>query len=193
MIRSLTIHSHLKESPVIRTFSRCYQGRLKPSKSSFPVSLSNHLDGRVTEIIDVRTPNEYEEDHVAGSVNLPILSNEDRVTVGKLYSKDKFSARKLGASIICANISHHLQHYFSSKSDGYSPLVYCWRGGQRSYSLSLVLAQIGYRTFVLDGGYKNYRSNVRETLKTEPEKFQYKVISGMHNIVIDFKMAMTHL
>lgn len=179
MIRSLTVQLLRKESFVIKTVSRCYYGRLKPSKSSVPETLSSHLDCRVTEIIDVRTPKEYEEDHIPGSVNLPILTNEERVRVGTLYSTDKFTARKLSAAIISANISHHLQNYFISKTESYSPLLYCWRGGQRSYSLSLVLAQVGFRTFVLDDGYKKYRENVREKLKTEPDRFQYKVISGM--------------
>lgn len=163
---------------LMRTFSRLYHGRLKPSKSSVPVALASHRDEQVTEIIDVRTPDEFELDHIPGAVNLPVLSNQDRETVGTLYSKDKFSARKLGASIICSNISHHLQHYFDSKPPDYSPLVYCWRGGQRSYSIALVLAQVGFRTFVLEGGYKEYRARTREELKTVPNKFQYKVISG---------------
>ena len=167
-----------REQMLLRTFSRCYHGRLKPLKSSTPKVVSSHIDERVTEIIDVRTPNEYEDDSIPGSVNLPVLSNEERVTVGTLYSRDKFAARKLGASLICANISRHIESYFQSKDENYSPLVYCWRGGQRSHSVSLVLSQIGFKTFVLDGGYKEYRTRMRESLNTTPDQFQYKVISG---------------
>lgn len=173
-----------KEVVFLKMFLRCYHGRLPPSKTSIPRTLQGHRDDQVTEVIDVRTPDEFKEDHIPGAINLPVLSNEDRITVGTLYSKDKFAARKLGASIICSNISHHLQNYFYSKSQNYSPLVYCWRGGQRSYSLAIVLTQVGFPTSVLDGGYKGYRSKVREDLKTVPNKFQYKVISGINMVVL---------
>jgi tRNA 2-selenouridine synthase len=136
------------------------------------------------EIIDVRTPAEFEEDHIPGAINLPVLSNDERVTVGTLYSKNQFAARKAGAAIISRNIASHIDSYFQSKSTEYSPLVYCWRGGQRSYSMALVLAQIGFQTFVLDKGYKMYRNTVREELKSLPEDFQYCVISGKHMHVL---------
>ena len=163
---------------VAQTFLRKYHGRLKPSKSSVPEIISTHIDSRVTEIIDVRTPDEYDKDHIPGSINLPVLNNEERHEVGCLYSKCPFEARKLGASLISKNISGHLTGHFYSKSEDYSPLVYCWRGGQRSYSLGLVLAQIGFQTFCLENGYKQYRTHVRETLDTLPKRFQFKVISG---------------
>jgi tRNA 2-selenouridine synthase len=38
-----------------------------------------------------------------------------------------------------------------------SPLVYCWRGGQRSGSFASILSQIGWRVEVLDGGYRTWR------------------------------------
>ena len=39
------------------------------------------------DVIDVRTPLEFAEDRIPGSVNWPVLSNEERVTVGSLYAK----------------------------------------------------------------------------------------------------------
>ena len=36
---------------------------------------------------DVRTPLEWAEDRVSGSVNWPVLSNEERAEVGTLYAK----------------------------------------------------------------------------------------------------------
>ena len=39
------------------------------------------------DVIDVRTPLEFAEDRILGSVNWPVLSNEERVTVGSLYAK----------------------------------------------------------------------------------------------------------
>ena len=39
------------------------------------------------DVIDVRTPLEFAEDRIPGSLNWPVLSNEERVTVGTLYAK----------------------------------------------------------------------------------------------------------
>ncbi len=51
---------------------------------------------------------------------------------------------------------------------GWRPLVYCWRGGQRSGSFASILSQVGWRVEVLEGGYKSYRTLVvRELYERE--------------------------
>lgn len=37
------------------------------------------------EIIDVRTPAEFADDHIPGAINCPVLSDEERVQIGTLY------------------------------------------------------------------------------------------------------------
>ncbi|MEP6679530.1 MAG: tRNA 2-selenouridine(34) synthase MnmH, partial [Betaproteobacteria bacterium] len=61
----------------------------------------------------------------------------------------------------------------------WTPLVYCWRGGQRSRALAHVLSQIGWRAHQLDGGYRAYRRQVVATLATVPARFDYRVICGL--------------
>ncbi|MBX3401662.1 MAG: tRNA 2-selenouridine(34) synthase MnmH [Gemmataceae bacterium] len=131
------------------------------------------------DVIDVRSPVEFAEDHVPGAVNLPVLSNAERVEVGTIYRVDgAFAARKLGAAYVSANISRHLRDHFATKSKEYKPLIYCWRGGQRSASLAIVLAQVGWRVTVLRGGYKTYREHVRRELDLLPGQFTYRLIAG---------------
>jgi len=102
------------------------------------------------EVIDVRSPGEFDDDHAPGSINRPVLNDAERAAVGTIYSQDgPFAARKIGAEHISANIARHLREHFAGKGKDYKPLVYCWRGGQRSASLALVLAQIGWRVTVL--------------------------------------------
>ncbi len=49
------------------------------------------------DIIDVRSPAEYAEDHIPGAISLPVLSNEERAKVGTIYvQEDRFLARKSG-------------------------------------------------------------------------------------------------
>jgi tRNA 2-selenouridine synthase len=81
--------------------------------------------------------------------------------------------------LVFKNISEQINKYFLKKDPRYSPLIYCWRGGQRSQSLAVVLTQIGWRVKVLEGGYKTYRTYVRQELETLPLKFNYKIICGL--------------
>ena len=126
------------------------------------------------EIIDVRSPAEFEIDHIPGSINIPILNNIERHEVGLIYKQvNPFKAKILGASIISENISKFLKTNFSKKPGSWHPLIYCWRGGQRSRSLAIVLNEIGWRVSVLNGGYKNFRRKILDELKLI-ESFDFK-------------------
>ena len=122
------------------------------------------VKGKFDNILDVRTPAEFREDRVPGAVNIPVLSDEQRVEIGTEYGKSKFEARRHGAALISRNISEHLLGYFADKPQSYQPLIYCWRGGQRSRSLAIILQEIGYQPTLLLGGYKEYRRMVRARL-----------------------------
>jgi tRNA 2-selenouridine synthase len=133
-----------------------------------------------SEIIDVRSPSEYEEDHIPGAINLPVLDDTERAQVGTIYKQDSpFTARKIGAALVSKNISQHLSQHFAAKGKDYHPLIYCWRGGQRSNSMALVLTQIGWRVTLVEGGYKTYRTYVRNQLEQLPEKFTYRILCGL--------------
>ncbi len=133
-----------------------------------------------SEIIDVRSEGEFAEDCIPGAINLPVLSNAERAKVGTIYQQiSPFEARKIGAALTSDNIGKYLQQHFATKDKDYRALVYCWRGGQRSRSLALVLSEIGWEVTLLKGGYKNYRSYVREQLEELPQKFTYKILCGL--------------
>ena len=131
------------------------------------------------EIIDVRTPAEFAEDHIPGAVNFPVLSNEERIVIGTLYKQESpFAAKKLGAALIVRNIADHLEREFKDRPVNWKPLVYCWRGGNRSGAMTHILNQVGWRAKVLEGGYKAYRRHVVATLGPLSDSFRYLVISG---------------
>jgi len=130
-------------------------------------------------IIDARSPAEFAEDHLPGAVNWPVLDNDERRVVGTEYVQvSAFDARKHGAAIVAKRIGELLDAHVQDKPHAWSPLVYCWRGGQRSGTLAWFLAQIGFRTTVLKGGYQAFREQVREQLGTLPLRFDYVVIAG---------------
>ena len=136
----------------------------------------------VDEIIDVRSPAEFAEDHMPGAVNLPVLSDEERHLIGCLYKEDAFTAKKRGASLVARNIAAHLDDHFASKPGNYQPLIYCWRGGSRSGSMAVVLAQIGWRVKLLAGGYKRFRGEVRGTIETISPALNLVALAGLTGV-----------
>ena len=132
-----------------------------------------------SEIIDVRSQSEFAEDHIPGAINLPVLDDAERALVGTIYKQCAFTARKTGAALVTKNIGQHLIEHLASKEKDYQPLLYCWRGGQRSNSMAVVLTQIGWQVTVLEGGYKTYRAYVRDQLEQLSEQFTYQLLCGL--------------
>ncbi len=135
---------------------------------------------RFDSIIDVRTPLEFADDHVPGAINAPVLSNEERVVVGTMYKQvSPFEATKYGAALVAKNIAQHLQTLFADKPINWKPLIYCWRGGKRSGSMTTWFRLIGWKACQLEGGYKVYRHHVLERLSFLPERFDFRVLAGL--------------
>jgi len=130
--------------------------------------------------IDVRSPSEFAEDHLPGAVNLPVLDDAERARVGTLYVRQSaFDARKLGAALVARNIASICDRYAFDKPREWAPLVYCWRGGQRSRALVHVLTEIGFRAVQLDGGYRAYRRHVVAMLPFHAQHLRFRVICGL--------------
>ena len=130
-------------------------------------------------IIDVRSPSEFNLDHISGAINLPVLSDQERSLVGITYKQvSKFKARKIGATFIARNTANHLEAALLSKKREWRPLIYCWRGGQRSSAFATILSEIGWRPSILNGGYKNYRTEVTGTLHRNSSQYHFILISG---------------
>ena len=146
-------------------------------KSSLAADISDRH--QFDMVIDVRTPDEFAEDHIPGAVNYPVLSNEERILVGTMYKQESpFEAKKIGAALIAKRIAHYIENDFIDKPKNWNPLIYCWRGGKRSGSMTHILRQIGWNAQILDGGYKSYRRQVVSQLNNLPKKFNYVVITG---------------
>jgi tRNA 2-selenouridine synthase len=130
-------------------------------------------------IIDVRSPAEFAEDHVPGAISLPVLDDAERAQVGAIYVQDsRFRARRIGAALVARNVARHLETALADRGGDFAPLVYCWRGGQRSGAMATILAQVGWRTAVLAGGYKTYRAYVRARLYDAPLPLRLVLLDG---------------
>lgn len=137
-----------------------------------------HL-GDFDTIVDVRSPGEYEEDHIPGALSCPVLDDAQRAQVGTLdRQRSTFEARRTGAAMVARSIARHLETRFADMPRDWQPLVYCWRGGQRSAAMLHVLSLVGWRVSRLEGGYRAYRRVVLADLETLPLQLDLRVISG---------------
>ena len=134
--------------------------------------------GDFDAIIDARSESEFALDHIPGAINCPVLNDEERVRVGTIYQQvNAFEAKKIGAAIVSRNIARHIETLWLDMPRDWKPLIYCWRGGNRSGALAHVLAKIGWPAIQLDGGYKAYRAHVSLALAAPPQ-LAFKVICG---------------
>ncbi len=135
--------------------------------------------GEFGAIIDVRSESEFALDHLPGAVNWPVLNDAERHAVGLEYKQvSPFAARKRGAALAARNIALHVEAKVATLERDWKPLVYCWRGGQRSGALSLVLDQIGFTVHVVEGGYQAFRRAVIAELERLPATLVWRVICG---------------
>jgi len=131
------------------------------------------------EIIDARSPAEFADDHIPGARNCPVLDDTQRAEIGTLYKQvSPFAARKLGAVYVAQNIATHLLAHFQDRPKSWRPLIYCWRGGQRSGAFTTWLRLIGWDAHQLEGGYKIYRRDVLCAMDTLPAQFEFRVLCG---------------
>jgi tRNA 2-selenouridine synthase len=133
------------------------------------IDIEDYLKADFDVIIDVRSPKEFEESHIPGSINLYVLNNEEHHEIGYLYKQvSKKIANKKGVIYILKNISHHLEN---NEFENKKILIYCARGGKRSESFYTILKQLGYDVYRLNKGYKGYRSYVTNYLRNIEHNF----------------------
>ncbi len=146
----------------------------------FPATQALARLAEFDSIIDVRSPSEYALDRLPNALNWPSLSDAERALIGTEYKQvSPFAARKRGAVLVARNIAAHLEREAMDKPKNWQPLVYCWRGGQRSGAFATVLSAIGWRVHRLEGGYQAFRRAVLAALDELPKRFELRVVCGV--------------
>jgi tRNA 2-selenouridine synthase len=133
------------------------------------INMNDYLKTDFDMIIDARSPKEFEESHIPGSINLYVLNNEEHHEIGYLYKQvSKKAANKKGVIYILKNIASHLEN---NEFENKKILIYCARGGKRSESFYVILRQLGFDVYKLNRGYKAYRKYVSGYLQNIPNNF----------------------
>lgn len=122
-------------------------------------------------LLDVRTPAEYEKGHIPSAMNFPLFDNEERIEVGTLYKQvGPNDALIRGLELVGPKMATFVKEAKKTIADN-DAVLYCWRGGKRSMSMSWLFENVGINTFVIQGGYKNYRKYVRHCFQNMEAKF----------------------
>jgi tRNA 2-selenouridine synthase len=133
-------------------------------------------------LVDVRTPLEYEEDHLPGAINVPLLTNEERVEIGILHKETgPHAARRRGLELTAHRFPQMVEE-IAIAAAGRPILVYCWRGGLRSKTVTVILDLAGFKAVQLQGGYKSFRHEVSEYFNPFTPKAPLVVLHGMTGI-----------
>ncbi len=115
-------------------------------------------------VIDVRSPSEYLSGHIPGSFNIPLFDDRQREIVGTKYKKEgRLPAIIEGLKLTGPSMADKLKKALDISKDG-KLLVHCWRGGMRSESMAWLFSQGDIESSVLEGGYKNFRHHILESL-----------------------------
>ncbi|ASK61509.1 tRNA 2-selenouridine(34) synthase MnmH [Virgibacillus phasianinus] len=127
-------------------------------------------------MIDVRSPKEFEEATIPGSINIPVFDNDERAEVGTIYKqKGPDAAKERGLEIFSAKLPDFIKTFSSIKT---SKTVFCWRGGMRSKTAATVLDLMGNHAFRLSGGIRSYRQWVVQSLNNFTITSKAYVING---------------
>lgn len=137
--------------------------------------LKKHKEGEVT-LVDVRSPKEFAEFHIPGSINIPLLNNEERAEVGTIYTQvGPKEAKKKGLELFSVKLPEFIEQF---QSLGKERVVYCSRGGMRSKTAATVVDLMGIKVERLDGGIRSYRKWVMQQLETQTFTKRMYVLNG---------------
>lgn len=114
-------------------------------------------------VIDVRAPSEFKQGHIPGAHNIPLFSDEERKVVGTAYKQiNKEAAMYKGLDFAGKKLVELAKLGEKNAGKEKTLLVHCWRGGMRSKSMVWLFETMGISCYILDGGYKSYRSFILE-------------------------------
>lgn len=133
---------------------------------------------RVT-LIDVRSPGEFLAESIPGAINVPLLSDQERVIIGTIYATEGESVARVKAlKMVSPKIPELLDQIIAQRSKG-ALVVHCWRGGLRSEAVASCLSIVGIDSFRLKGGYKAWRQMVVGELTADNYAFDLIKLHGL--------------
>lgn len=135
--------------------------------------------------IDVRSPSEFKNATIPGSINIPLFDDAERAEVGTIYTQESVQlAKQRGLEIASAKLPAFVKSFHEIEAE---KVVFCWRGGMRSKTSSTVLDLMGIHTYRIKGGFRAYRRYVVDALEhfhLEPPAYVLNGFTGSGKTII---------
>jgi tRNA 2-selenouridine synthase len=130
--------------------------------------------------IDVRAPIEFEEGHIPGAINLPLLTDSERHEIGITYKNHgQAAAVELGHRLVSGEIQRaRVAAWTEAVQKNSKTILYCFRGGLRSQITQTWLAEAGHELPIIEGGYKALRNFLISAIDRKSSELQFEVVSG---------------
>lgn len=130
--------------------------------------------------MDVRAPVEFARGSIPGSVNLPLLDDEQRHEIGLRYKHaGQDEAIALGLKLIKGDVKQRRidawTDFTRQHPEGY---LFCFRGGLRSRITRDWLRDAGTEYPLIPGGYKKMRTWLMQELETGSRELPYLILGG---------------
>lgn len=127
-------------------------------------------------VIDVRTREEYEDDHIPGAVQFsPAVVSQGPLVTGHSDAQNRALAAQDSAAD--AELPASLAALVEPLKLDQAILVYCGRGGLDSLPVARALRWRGWTVDVLPGGWINYRRWVQAGLEVLPRMATFRVVA----------------
>lgn len=127
-------------------------------------------------LVDVRSPQEFAEFRIPGSINIPVFNNEERAEVGTIYKQvGPEAAKEKGLEIFSAKLPEFIAEFQHLRKE---KIVYCWRGGMRSKTAATVVDLMGQQVSRLHGGIRSYRKWVVNKIQEQQSIPKMYVLNG---------------
>lgn len=133
-----------------------------------------------TPLLDVRAPVEFAAGAFPGTVNVGILSDEERAQVGTTYKKQgQDAAIALGHRLVSGAVKEQRiaawRQFVQQHPNGY---LYCFRGGLRSQTARQWLRESGIDYPLVNGGYKAMRQFLLAELDRQAQQLSMGIVGG---------------
>lgn len=132
-------------------------------------------------IVDVRSPMEFSQGSIPYSINLPIMNDAERHSVGICYkNRGQEKAIQLGHTLVSGEIRENRTNawarFFETTPNA---LICCFRGGLRSsIAQHWIHEATGKKPLRIQGGYKAFRNFLIDAIKPENLSVRTLVLSG---------------
>jgi tRNA 2-selenouridine synthase len=131
-------------------------------------------------MMDLRAPVEFEKGAFPHTVNLPLMTDEERHLVGTRYKEaGQESAIHLGHELVSGEIkAQRIQKWLAFTQDNPNGYLYCFRGGLRSRTTQQWIKEAGVDFPLIKGGYKAMRRFLIDELEKMCQLDRFIVLSG---------------